>query len=83
MRWLIERFDYPQDAVHVLKSGTKIEELQLKRASRLQKAIIRRMLCMVYSLAAFRIMQLVYEGKQYPSVSGCKPSVYNNERYLH
>ena len=48
-RWLIERFHY------VLKSGTKIEELQLKDAESLQKAIA------VYSMAAFRVMQLVYE----------------------
>jgi hypothetical protein len=57
MRWLIERFHY------VLKSGTKIEALQLKRAQRLQKAI------MVYSMAAFRVMQLVYAGRYYPTVS--------------
>jgi Transposase Tn5 dimerisation domain/Transposase DDE domain len=63
MRWLIEGFHF------VLKSGTKIEELQLKSAQRLQKAIIRRMLCMVYSMAAFRVMQLVYEARYHPSVS--------------
>ena len=57
MRWLIERFHY------VLKSGTRIEELQLKSASSLQKAI------MVYSMVAFRVMQLVYEGRYYPTVS--------------
>jgi len=57
LRWLIERFHY------VLKSGTKIEELQLKSAESLQKAI------MVYSMAAFRVMQLVYEGRQYPLVN--------------
>jgi len=56
-RWLIERFHF------VLKSGTKIEELQLKEAKRLQKAIT------VYSLAAFRIMQLVYEARHYPEIS--------------
>jgi Transposase DNA-binding/Transposase Tn5 dimerisation domain len=56
-RWLIERFHY------VLKSGTKIEELQLKSAQSLQKAI------MVYSMAAFRVMQLVYAGRHYPLVS--------------
>jgi hypothetical protein len=57
LRWLIERFHY------VLKSGTKIEDLQLKQASSLQKAIS------IYSLAAFRIMQLVYESRQHPTVS--------------
>ena len=57
MRWLIERFHY------VLKSGTRIEELQLKSVQRLQKAI------MIYSMAAFRVMQLVYAGRYYPTVS--------------
>ena len=56
-RWLIERFHY------VLKSGTKIEELQLKDATSLQKAIA------VYSLAAFKIMQMVYESRHYPDIS--------------
>jgi len=56
-RWLIERFHY------VLKSGTKIEELQLKDAESLQKAIT------VYSMAAFRVMQLVYESRHHPEVS--------------
>jgi len=56
-RWLIERFHY------VLKSGTKIEELQLGRAESLQKAVH------VYSIAAMRIMQLVYQARQTPEVS--------------
>lgn len=56
-RWLIERFHY------VLKSGTKIEELQLKDARSLQKAIA------VYSMAAFRVMQLVYESRHHPEIS--------------
>lgn len=56
-RWLIERFHY------VLKSGTKIEELQLKDASSLQKAIH------VYSVAAMRIMQMVYQSRVTPDVS--------------
>lgn len=56
-RWLIERFHY------VLKSGTKIEELQLKDAVSLQKAIA------VYSMAAFRVMQLVYQSRHHPEVS--------------
>jgi Transposase DNA-binding/Transposase Tn5 dimerisation domain len=56
-RWLIERFHY------VLKSGTKIEELQLEKASSLQKAIP------VYSIAAMRIMQLVYQSRETPNVS--------------
>ena len=56
-RWLIERFHY------VLKSGTRIEELQLKQASSLQKAIH------VYSLAAIRIMQMVYQSRITPGLS--------------
>jgi hypothetical protein len=56
-RWLIERFHF------VLKSGTRIEELQLKDAQSLQKAIA------VYSMAAFRVMQLVYQSRHYPNVS--------------
>lgn len=56
-RWLIERFHY------VLKSGTQIEQLQLKKASSLQKAIH------LYSIAAMRIMLLVYESRQAPYVS--------------
>jgi hypothetical protein len=56
-RWLIERFHY------VLKSGTCIEELQFKQAVSLQKAIS------IYSMAAFRVMQLVYESRNKPHVS--------------
>ena len=56
-RWLIERFHY------VLKSGTRIEQLQLKNAGSLQKAIH------VYSLAAMRIMQMVYQSRVTPHQS--------------
>ncbi|MEM9685665.1 MAG: IS4 family transposase [Bacteroidota bacterium] len=57
-RWLIERFHY------VLKSGTKIEQLQLKQANSLQKTIA------LYSIAAFRIMQLTsYLGRDYPQTN--------------
>ena len=56
-RWLIERFHY------VLKSGCGIEALQLKKAESLMKAVA------VYSLAAFKIMQLTYQSRQTPDVS--------------
>jgi len=56
-RWLIERFHY------TLKSGTKIESLQFKQATSLQKAIP------IYSMAAFRVMQLVYESRNKPDIS--------------
>lgn len=53
-RWLIERFHY------VLKSGTRIEELQLKQAGSLQKAIH------VYSVAGMRIMQMLHQSRVSP-----------------
>lgn len=56
-RWLIERFHF------VLKSGTKVEELQLKQADSLQKAIH------VFSIVAMRIMQIVYLSRSKPEVS--------------
>ncbi len=56
-RWLIERFHY------VLKSGTKVEKLQLKLAESLQKAIH------LYSIAAMRIMQMVYLSRVNPKIS--------------
>ncbi len=56
-RWLIERFHY------VLKSGTQIEQLQLQKATSLQKAIH------VYSIAAMRMMQLTYQARHTPDVS--------------
>jgi hypothetical protein len=56
-RWLIERFHY------VLKSGTKVEKLQLKQAEPLQKAIH------LYSITAMQIMQMVYFSRTNPKVS--------------
>ena len=56
-RWLIERFHF------VVKSGCKVEELQLKQADSLKKAIA------TYSFAAFKIMQMTYESRAHPKVS--------------
>lgn len=56
-RWLIERFHY------VLKSGTRIEALQLKQATSLEKAIH------VYSMAAMQLMKGVYLAREEPSCS--------------
>ena len=56
-RWLIERFHF------VLKSGTKIEKLQLEEAKRLQKAIH------IYSIAAMQLMKLTYLARITPEVS--------------
>lgn len=67
-RWLIERFHY------VLKSGTKIEALQLKQAESLQKAIH------IYSIAAMRIMQMVYFSRVNPEVN-CE-IVLTNEQWV-
>jgi hypothetical protein len=51
-RWLIERFHY------VLKSGCKIEELQLEKMDRLRKAIA------TYSIIAWRLLQITYESRK-------------------
>lgn len=56
-RWLIERFHY------VLKSGTRIEALQLKKVTSLKKAIL------VYSVAALQLMKGVYLARQEPNSS--------------
>jgi len=56
-RWLIERFHY------VIKSGCKIEALQLKQAESLKKAIV------MYCLAGFKIMQLTYQSRETPDVN--------------
>lgn len=56
-RWLIERFHY------VIKSGCKIEALQLKQAESLKKAIV------MYSLAGFKIMQMTYQSRETPDIS--------------
>ena len=51
-RWLIERFHY------VLKSGCKIEELQLEKMDRLRRAIA------TYSIIAWRMLQITYESRK-------------------
>jgi hypothetical protein len=51
-RWLIERFHY------VLKSGCKIEELQLEKMNRLRRAIA------TYSIIAWRMLQITYESRK-------------------
>ncbi|MFP5042669.1 IS4 family transposase [Parasediminibacterium sp. JCM 36343] len=56
-RWLIERFHY------VLKSGTGVEDLQLEKATSLQKALH------LYSMAAMEIMKLAYLSRAMPAAS--------------
>jgi len=53
-RWRIERFHY------ILKSGCKLEDLQLRSVRGLRKAVL------MYSLSAFKLMQLMYESRTNP-----------------
>lgn len=56
-RWKIERFHY------VLKSGCKIQELQLETAERLKNAIA------LYSFLAWRITWITYQAREIPDLS--------------
>ena len=53
-RWLIERFHF------TLKSGCKVEDLQLEEADRIERAIT------VYSIIAWRIMFITYAARTSP-----------------
>jgi hypothetical protein len=55
LRWLIERFHY------TLKSGCRIEQLQLETAPRLLNALA------TYSIVAWRLMWLVYRARLSPN----------------
>jgi hypothetical protein len=57
LRWLIERFHF------VLKSGCKVEELQLQESDRLFKALD------LYNLVATRILLLTYLARLMPNLS--------------
>lgn len=57
LRWLIERFHY------TLKSGCRIEELQLETAERLVKALA------TYSIIAWRLMWLRHSARLQPEAS--------------
>ncbi len=56
-RWLIERYHY------TLKSGCRIEELQLKTSERLQRALA------TYAIVAWRLLWLTYEARKNPEKS--------------
>lgn len=56
-RWLIERFHY------TLKSGCKLEDLQLQQGERLLKALA------TYSIVAWRLMAMTYLARLTPDVS--------------
>ena len=53
-RWLIERYHF------VLKSGCRIEDLQLKKAERIERAIA------TYAIVAWRLLWLTYEARHNP-----------------
>jgi hypothetical protein len=57
LRWLIERFHF------TLKSGCKIEALQLETAARLCNALA------TYSILAWRLMGLTYQARLFPDAS--------------
>jgi hypothetical protein len=54
-RWRIERFHY------ILKSGCRLEDLQLRNVNALRKAII------IYSLCAFKIMEMLHLSRTQPN----------------
>lgn len=54
LRWLVERFHF------VLKRGCRIEDLQLRAADRLMRAIA------VYSGVAWRLLWLTYQARRVP-----------------
>ena len=54
LRWIIERYHY------TLKSGCKIEELQLETADRLERALA------IYCIVAWRLLWLTYEARKNP-----------------
>ena len=54
LRWLVERYHY------VLKSGCRIEQLQLETAERLERALA------TYSIVAWRLLWLTYQARHAP-----------------
>ena len=65
-RWLVERYHF------VLKSGCRVEKLQLETAERLERAIA------VYSIVAWRLLWLTYEARQSPEAS-CERALERHE----
>jgi hypothetical protein len=58
LRWLIERFHF------VLKSGCRVEQLQLDREHRLERAVA------TYSIVAVRLLRLTYLARRDPDAAG-------------
>jgi hypothetical protein len=65
-RWLIERFHY------VLKSGCRVERLQLGSADRLRRAPA------TYALVAWRLLWLTYAARREPG-GPCEPTLRREE----
>ena len=72
-RWLIERYHY------TLKSGCRLEQLQLERADRLERALA------TYAIVAWRLLWLTYEARSHPteSIEGILPAHYWIALYCH
>jgi hypothetical protein len=66
-RWLIERYHY------VLKSGCRVEQLQLETAARLERALA------TYAVVAWRLLWLTYQARVRPDDS-CE-SVLSQEEW--
>jgi hypothetical protein len=66
LRWLVERYHL------VLKSGCRIEKLQLEAADRLERAVA------VYSIVAWRLLWLTYEARRLPEAS-CELALEKHE----
>jgi Transposase DNA-binding/Transposase Tn5 dimerisation domain len=56
-RWLIERYHF------VLKSGCRLEDLQLETAQRLERALA------TYCIVAWRLLWLTYQARKTPDIS--------------
>ena len=65
-RWRIERYPF------TLKSGCRLEELQLETAERLRRALA------LYAMAAARLLHLTYLARQEPEAP-CEPAVSAEE----
>jgi hypothetical protein len=66
LRWLVERYHF------VLKSGCRIEKLQLETAERLERAVA------VYSLVGWRLLWLTYQARVSPEAS-CERALERHE----
>ena len=72
-RWLIERYHY------TLKSGCRLEQLQLETADRLERALA------CYAIVAWRLLWLTYEARCHPteSIETILPAHYWIALYCH